>query len=103
MRRLLSVSVAGCLLASAAWVVSAWGAELGGGPPSPSAPTTAVKPLPQPKPVKPATKKSETCGNNGTTVNFVDTPSIAARKALKEHKLVFVLHVSGLFEDPRLT
>ena len=43
------------------------------------------------------------CGNNGTAVTFEDSPSIAVRKAAKEHKLVFVLHVSGLFEDPRQT
>jgi hypothetical protein len=40
---------------------------------------------------------------HGTTINFVDTPSEAARKAKKEEKLVFVLHVSGHFEDPRFT
>jgi hypothetical protein len=44
-----------------------------------------------------------TCGNHGTSVVFVDSPSEAARQALKEEKLVFVLHVSGLFEDPRFT
>jgi hypothetical protein len=36
-------------------------------------------------------------------VHFVTTPSEAARQALKEEKLVFVLHVSGLFEDPTFT
>lgn len=40
---------------------------------------------------------------HGTAVQFVDTPSIAARQALKEEKLVFVLHVSGHFEDPGIT
>jgi hypothetical protein len=44
-----------------------------------------------------------TCGNHGTAVQFVDTPREAARLAAKEQKLVFVLHVSGLFEDPKLT
>src|SRR6516164_3518738 len=39
------------------------------------------------------------CGRFGTAVTFVDSPSEAARRALKEEKLVFVLHVSGLFED----
>jgi hypothetical protein len=43
------------------------------------------------------------CGNHGTAVAFVDSPSEAARQALKEEKLVFVLHVSGNFEDPRFT
>jgi hypothetical protein len=52
---------------------------------------------------KPAPKDEGGCGNHGTAVHFVDTPSEAARQAKKEHKLVFVLHVSGLFEDPKLT
>ena len=50
------------------------------------------------------TKKDDaSCGNHGTSVQFLDTPSEAARKAVKEEKLVFVLHVSGNFEDPRFT
>ncbi len=52
----------------------------------------------------PEKQKAEgTCGSFGTTVEFVDTPSAAARQAKKEQKLVFVLHVSGNFEDPRFT
>jgi hypothetical protein len=43
------------------------------------------------------------CGNHGTSVEFVGTPSEAARQAKKEQKLVFVLHVSGHFEDPKFT
>jgi hypothetical protein len=43
------------------------------------------------------------CGDYGTSVHFEKTPSDAARKALKEEKLVFVLHVSGLFENPDFT
>src|SRR5437867_2857641 len=39
-------------------------------------------------------------GNYGTSVRFERTPALAARQALKEGKLVFVLHVSGPFEDP---
>jgi hypothetical protein len=50
---------------------------------------------------KPADKA--TCGSHGTTIDFVDTPSEAARQAKKDEKLVFVLHVSGHFEDPRFT
>jgi hypothetical protein len=50
-----------------------------------------------------ADKSAPTCGRFGTTVEFVATPSEAARQAQKEEKLVFVLHVSGLFEDPALT
>jgi len=56
---------------------------------------------------KPAEKKEAEpapgCGRHGTAIEFVETPSAAAKKAKKEQKLVFVLHVSGLFEDPTLT
>jgi hypothetical protein len=48
-------------------------------------------------------KTEATCGSHGTRVDFVDTPSQAAKIAKKEEKLVFVLHVSGNFEDPRFT
>jgi hypothetical protein len=48
-----------------------------------------------------AKPEKDTC--HGTSFQFEDTPSAAARKAKKEQKLVFVLHVSGIFEDPRLT
>jgi hypothetical protein len=43
------------------------------------------------------------CGKHGTQVEFVDTPKEAAEKAKKEEKLVLVLHLSGVFEDPKLT
>ena len=43
------------------------------------------------------------CGSYGTNVEFVSSPSEAARQAKKEQKLVFVLHVSGHFEDPKFT
>jgi len=54
-------------------------------------------------PVPPPVKEAEgaTCGSYGTTIDFVDTPKEAAELALKQEKLVFVLHVSGNFEDPR--
>jgi hypothetical protein len=39
----------------------------------------------------------------GTAVDFVDTPAEAAKQALKEEKLVFILHVSGHFETPEYT
>jgi hypothetical protein len=50
-----------------------------------------------------AADKAEDSHKCGTTIDFLDTPSEAARKAKKEEKLVFVLHVSGNFEDPRFT
>lgn len=52
---------------------------------------------------KPAEKAEAACGNHGTSVEFLDSPSEAAARAKKEQKLVFVLHVSGNFEDPRFT
>lgn len=52
---------------------------------------------------EPAKAEKATCGSHGTTIEFVDTPNDAAKQAKKEGKLVFVLHVSGYFEDPRFT
>jgi hypothetical protein len=52
---------------------------------------------------KPAAGDLEAPGCHGTAVNFVSTPSEAAKQAKKEEKLVFVLHVSGQFEDPSIT
>lgn len=62
----------------------------------------ALVPAANAKPVEKASEEGG-CGGFGTAVEFVGTPSEAARKALKEEKLVFVLHVSGIFEDPTLT
>ena len=42
-------------------------------------------------------------GDFGTSLHFLKTPSDAAKAAQKEEKLVFVLHVSGDFEDPDFT
>jgi len=53
-----------------------------------------------PAPAKPA---ADCNGDFGTAVVFEDTPADAAKIAKKEGKLVFVLHVSGHFEDPRFT
>jgi len=49
------------------------------------------------------TGKEATCGEFGTSVHFEDSPADAAKQALKDEKLVMVLHVSGHFEDPRFT
>lgn len=47
----------------------------------------------------------KTCGREtyGTSVAWAGSPTEAARKAKQEEKLVFVLHVSGHFENPRFT
>jgi hypothetical protein len=50
----------------------------------------------------PATARAG-CSKHGTQVEFVDTPKEAAELAKKQEKLVFVLHLSGVFEDPKLT
>ena len=47
----------------------------------------------------------KTCGNDtyGTSIEWAGSPSEAAAQALKEQKLVFVLHVSGRFEEADFT
>jgi hypothetical protein len=52
---------------------------------------------------RPQSADAESSSCHGTTVHFVNTPSEAAREAKKQEKLVFVLHVSGQFEDPGIT
>ena len=42
---------------------------------------------------------AETCGDFGTSVHFEKNPKDAAKKALKEEKLVLVFHISGHFEE----
>jgi hypothetical protein len=43
------------------------------------------------------------CESYGTAVQFLSRPADAARQALSENKLLFVLHVSGNFEDAKFT
>ena len=43
------------------------------------------------------------CSSHGTSVQFYDTPTEAASRAKAEQKLVLVLHLSGIFEDPQFT
>lgn len=83
-------------------------ASLQGGELKAKDPRTGKEPRPvSKKKTKPAKLElpgsGETCGNYGTSVVFEDTTNEAAKKALKEEKLVMVLHVSGNFEDPRFT
>jgi hypothetical protein len=91
-RRLLWSMAAGiCSVGVIGW---AHASDLKGGAAKADKPAAAVKP---------PDKAEATCGKYGTNVEFVGTPSEAAREAKKEHKLVFILHVSGHFEDPRFT
>jgi hypothetical protein len=93
MRRLLLGTALGLCLAAgpAARATDLKGAPAGGGP-VPSTPGVATVP-----------DKEPTCGRHGTTIDFVDTPAEAAKQARKEGKLVLVLHISGIFEDPKFT
>ena len=46
----------------------------------------------------------ETCsGDHGTNVHFEKNVKDAAKKALKEEKLVLAIHISGYFEDADYT
>jgi hypothetical protein len=88
------------LIWGAALGLTAWGAWAGARatepiPGRPAAPAST--------PAKPAADGDGACGNHGTSVEFVDSPKEAAARAKREQKLVFVLHVSGHFEDPRFT
>jgi hypothetical protein len=60
----------------------------------------AQKPAPPPVVVMPAAVPTN---NFGTSVNFVATPRLAFRQAALEDKLVFLLHVSGNFEESAFT
>jgi len=93
MRRLLLGTALGLCLAAgpAARATDLKGTTAGGGP-LPATP--AVKPVPDVAP---------TCGRHGTSIDFVDSPAEAAKQAKKEGKLVVVLPLSGIFEDPRFT
>ena len=48
-------------------------------------------------------RPAEACGDYGTAITFCDSPKEAANLARKQQKLVFILHVSGHFEDPGVT
>jgi hypothetical protein len=44
-----------------------------------------------------------TCESYGTAIQFSNRPTEAARQARQESKLLFLLHVSGNFEDAKFT
>jgi hypothetical protein len=99
MRRLLLSTAAGLLLTPLVGLGLANGSDK-----PPKAPPSKPADPAQPSPFVDKDKGDEAgCGTHGTQVRFVDTPKDAAAKAKKEEKLVFVLHVSGNFEDPRFT
>jgi hypothetical protein len=102
MRRILLTTAAGLLLATLAARASELGAtdpRSGQTPP----PVPAVKAKAPPADKTDGKTEGATCSQHGTTIDFFDTPREAADHAKKEEKLVFVLHLSGIFEDPRFT
>ena len=93
-------------------------------PPSPSAATTVPDPVPSPnhgdegasfRPIaprrilaapaadSPPAPAAATCQTFGTSVDFVASPAAAAKQAVQDGKLLFLLHVSGDFEDDAFT
>jgi len=98
MRRLLWGTAWGLCLVALGGTGLARASELNGGVAKPGKVVLPVTPSIT-EVATPATK----CGKHGTSLEFVATPSEAATQAKKEGKLVFVLHVSGHFEDPRFT
>ena len=79
--------------------------------PAPAAPTSAPEspaeeeaPPPPVAPAAPAQAEPRPTGQTyGTSVTFLASPEEAMRVAQREHKLVFVLHVSGNFEESCFT
>jgi hypothetical protein len=79
--------------------LTAYGTDLEG-----KDPRTGQTPPPVPAQAQPAEKEhGGGCAGHGTTVDFYKSPQKAAEIAKRLEKLVFVLHVSGTFEDPRFT
>jgi hypothetical protein len=73
----------------------------------PASPAKAVESAESPKPapvieaeVAATTPSKQTCG---TAVNFFNNPPDAVRQAVREKKLLFVLHLSGNLEDDCFT
>ena len=63
-------------------------------PPAPVAPAAPVAPLAPPAPK---------CETFNTSVDFAVSPAAAEKQAAQDGKLVFLLHVSGDFEDDAFT
>ena len=78
--------------------------------PAPAAPADpAPRPRPAPAPAAPPRLQAPVpvvrhpTESYGTQVDFLGIPEEAAEQARREKKLLFVLHVSGNFEDPHFT
>lgn len=61
-------------------------------------------PAPGRAPARPADGPVTGCAAHyGTALDFVDDPAEAAKQALRDKKLLFVIHVAGNFEDSKFT
>jgi hypothetical protein len=70
--------------------------------PEPAAEEAPAPPPPAPQP--PAQAEARPAGQTyGTRVSFLASPEEAMRVAQRERKLVFVLHISGNFEESCFT
>jgi hypothetical protein len=66
-------------------------------------PNRPEEPVPSSPAQYPTTQSCSARATHGTTVNFLSTPTEAARKARENNKLTFLLHISGNFEDTDFT
>jgi outer membrane biosynthesis protein TonB len=66
----------------------------------PPAPQRVAEPKPAPQRPAPAPRAED---KHGTSVKFLNNPEEAARKAAQGQKLMFLLHISGNFEDRQFT
>lgn len=66
-------------------------------------PRVVEKPKPPPPPAPVAAPPAPVLEKHGTQVNFVCDPVEAADIAARQKKLLFVLHLSGNFEDNQFT
>jgi len=66
-------------------------------------PNPPEEPVPSSAVQYPITQSCSARTTHGTNVNFLSTPTEAARKARENNKLTFLLHISGNFEDTDFT
>ena len=72
-------------------------------PDPPAAPSADLPPPPPPAEKNQGEPAASTCQTFGTSVAFAVSPAAAEKRAARDGKLVFVLHVSGDFEDHAFT
>jgi protein TonB len=72
-------------------------------PPPPSPAPMPRELSPAPAPMEAPADEAAPAVTHGTSVRFVNSPAEAARRARGQDRLLFVLHISGNFEDPGFT